>query len=232
MTDQPTRGRLTRGQKIAGTGCIFGLAPLLLSFVFALIGSGVGNVLHWYTLFTAPVGVVIVIIGIAMWVNARGKHAKVAGEAVGPEKEVRAESQLSPDLTKSIRTKYLIGAGIAAVLAILETVISFPMTGSIGIGAMALIGGSVWVAVIANKLPTTRDFQQLRLASLVTTVSWIVLYGLSVVAFASSLVVTVGDPSAESGGDEIVLRLVPVSVITLAITSLSYSATIQRKVNP
>jgi hypothetical protein len=54
------------GGILAGAGCVFGLAPLVISFAAAAVGSDIGNTLHWYTLFTAPVGAVIVIIGLVV----------------------------------------------------------------------------------------------------------------------------------------------------------------------
>jgi len=49
------------GGIVAGAGCLFGLAPLIL--VFATVGSG-AEAVGWYILFTAPAGAVVVIIGL------------------------------------------------------------------------------------------------------------------------------------------------------------------------
>jgi len=49
------------GGIVAGAGCLFGLAPLIL--VLGTVGSG-AEAVGWYILFTAPAGAVVVIIGL------------------------------------------------------------------------------------------------------------------------------------------------------------------------
>ena len=106
------------GGILAGAGCLFGLAPLIISLLAAAMGSGIGNVLHWYTFFTAPVGLVVFIVGIVMAIVAASKRtpselaaaASIQGEtaASSAESQPVALPPVPTRIASKIRLFYLV----------------------------------------------------------------------------------------------------------------------------
>jgi hypothetical protein len=45
-------------------GPLCGLLPIVVSVIGSVFGSNIGQVLHWFTLFTFPVGLIVALIGV------------------------------------------------------------------------------------------------------------------------------------------------------------------------
>lgn len=154
------------GPTMIGAGCLFGLAPLIVSVVALFFGSGIGNVLHWYTFITAPIGLCIVVVGIVLASRRRSTSEPPSADAALP---------LDATLRDAIRLRFTVGSAIALVAAIVGFVAAGSGSGmgwgdSIGIGSLIAAGLAVWVGLSARKISSAQSLKDFRVTQLVASV--------------------------------------------------------------
>jgi hypothetical protein len=110
------------GGILAGAGCIFGLAPIIVSFIamFAF-GSDLGF-LHWYVFYTAPVGAAVVIVGLIITIV--GANMSTASDFAGSTKSVELPP-LPSGLARLVKIAYAVGFGIVLVSCVMRVVPMF-----------------------------------------------------------------------------------------------------------
>ena len=64
------------GKILAGAGFLFGLSPLIISLTALAFGSEMGTIFHLYTIITAPIGAVVVVVGLVMAIVGALKRKK------------------------------------------------------------------------------------------------------------------------------------------------------------
>jgi hypothetical protein len=145
------------GGILAGAGCLFGLAPLVISLAAAAVGSDIGNVLHWYTFFTAPLGAVVVIVGLIIAIVGASKStpADFAKSVALPP--------LPASLARSVKRAYAIGFGVVLVSCVMRVTLFQPMSGILTFFDLVPVFFAGWLVYLARNaqegLPFLRLYQ-------------------------------------------------------------------------
>jgi hypothetical protein len=141
------------GGFVAGAGCLFAIAPMAASIAALAFGSDIGNVLSWFTYFTAPIGAVAIIVGIIL--------AIVGASTSKPEDLVKAEASgaepatavslppLSRGLARSVKLAYAIGFVVVLVSCVMRATLFQPGFSILTIFDLApafFAGWLVWLA--------------------------------------------------------------------------------------
>jgi hypothetical protein len=167
------------GGILAGAGCLFGLAPLAISFAAAGLGSDIGNTLHWYTFFTAPLGAVVVIVGLiiaivgaskstpeelakSVSISADNSGSKTA-DAPGTSSATVTLPPLPAALARSVKLAYAIGFGIVLVSCVMRVTLFQPMSGILTFFDLVPVFFAGWLVYLARNaqegLPFLRLYQ-------------------------------------------------------------------------
>jgi hypothetical protein len=167
------------GGILAGAGCLFGLAPLIISFIALAFGSDLGNVLHWYTFFTAPLGAVVVIVGLIIAIvgaskstpeelaksvstSADNSGSKTAA-APGTSSATVTLPPLPAALARSVKLAYAIGFGIVLVSCVMRVTLFQPMSGILTFFDLVPVFFAGWLVYLARNaqegLPFLRLYQ-------------------------------------------------------------------------
>lgn len=237
---------------LAGCGCVFGLAPLIVSLLAAAVGSNIGNTLHWYTLFTAPVGAIIVIIGL---VGAVAGAAKATPEDLassvlqGTEKAdtekfdaENADAQpvaktetpsapvvlqpLSASLARVVKLAYAVGFGVVLVSCLMRVTIFQPFSGILTLFDLVPAVFAGWLVFLARKASEGLGFLRLVQAQMIVSIAGCVV-GLYPLTFLSSNIDMLGDPGGDDfqWGGTIITGLIPMaaSVASLVFAEIARS---------
>jgi hypothetical protein len=167
------------GGILAGAGCLFGLAPLAISFAAAGLGSDIGNTLHWYTFFTAPLGAVVVIVGLiiaivgaskstpeelakSVSISADNSGSKTA-DAPGTSSATVTLPPLPAALARPVKLAYAIGFGIVLVSCVMRVTLFQPMSGILTFFDLVPVFFAGWLVYLARNaqegLPFLRLYQ-------------------------------------------------------------------------
>lgn len=211
-----------RGKFVAGAGCVFGLAPLIVSFIALLFGSGIGNVLHWYTLVTAPIGVCVVVVGLVMTIKESHDRRTASNSS--------DSGDIDHEFVRSIRSKFTVGAAIAAGIAIVG--LAFPVGGdSISVQNIVVIIAAFAIGFSARKIKSKPQFDFFHLVQLVGSIAVIVSHVGLLIGLAVMLTMFVQgmDPDLYPIS-ELIGIAVGVLAMGLAVSSLVYTAKIRDRV--
>lgn len=215
------------GPTIIGAGCLFGLAPMIVSIVALMFGSGIGNVLHWYTLITVPIGLCIAVVGIVVTASRSTSQTAEANAAPVVVLDVSVRNR--------IRSRFVTGSGIALAASILGFFAAGFGDGtsagdSLGIGGLLTAGLVVWVALSARKLSTMANFGELRTVQLVASVLVIIgNLGTVVGVVIAATGIFGGNAGDEWAGYEIVTLISSAVLTALSVASLVYTERIARQ---
>lgn len=107
------------GGILAGAGCIFGLAPLIISFI-AMLAFGIDiGFLHWYVFDTAPVGAAVVIVGFI--ISIVGANKSTASDFAESTRSVELPPLPLPSgLARLVKLAYAVGFGIVLVSCVMR----------------------------------------------------------------------------------------------------------------
>ena len=150
---------------------------MIVSMAAAAVGSDIGNVLHWYTFLTAPVGAVVVIIGLIIAIVGASKSAPsdfvkapASGDSTATEPDTAVSlPPLSRGLARSVKTAYAIGFGIVLVSCVLRVTLFQPDSGFLTLFDMIPAFFAGWFVLLARK--SDDGLQFLRLVRSQTIVS-------------------------------------------------------------
>ena len=156
------------GGILAGSGCIFGLAPLAISFAAAAVGSDIGNTLHWYTFFTAPIGAVVVIVGLIIAII--GANKSTASDFA--ESTTSAELPPLPSgLARLVKLAYAVGFGIVLVSCVMRVTMFQPFSGFLTLFDLVPLFFAGWFVFLARNAHDGLGFLRLYQSQLVVSIA-------------------------------------------------------------
>jgi hypothetical protein len=177
------------GGILAGSGCLFGLAPLIISFAAAAVGSDIGNTLHWYTFFTAPAGAIVVIVGLVIAIVGASKStasdfvesAEVSNESAevseANESGVAAEAKpvelppLPVGLARTIKITYAFGFVVILVSCVMRVTIFQPFSGILTLFDLVPVFFAGWFVFLARNAHEGLGFLRLYQSQLVVSIA-------------------------------------------------------------
>lgn len=83
------------GGVLAGCGCIFAIAPIIMSVVTAPFNSG-ADVWHWYLVTTFPIGGVVVITGLIIAGVGGNKSATEDSTSTAESEPTASDAESDP----------------------------------------------------------------------------------------------------------------------------------------
>jgi hypothetical protein len=175
------------GGILAGAGCLFGLAPLAISLAAAGLGSDIGNTLHWYTFMTAPIGAVVVIVGLIIAIvgatkstpedlaksvsisadNSGSKTAAAPGTSSAPV----ALPPLPTSLARSVKLAYAIGFGVVLVGCVMRVTIFQPFSGILTLFDLIPVFFAGWLVFLARNAQDGLEFLRLYQSQLIVSIA-------------------------------------------------------------
>ena len=175
------------GGILAGAGCLFGLAPLAISFAAAGLGSDIGNTLHWYTVVTAPLGAVVVIVGLiiaivgaskstpeelakSVSISADNSGSKTA-DAPGTSSATVTLPPLPAALARPVKLAYAIGFGIVLVSCGIRVTIFQPFSGILTLFDLIPAFFAGWFVFLARNAHEGLGFLRLYQSQLVVSIA-------------------------------------------------------------
>jgi hypothetical protein len=175
------------GGILAGGGCLFGLAPLIISFIALAFGSDIGNVLHWYTFFTAPLGAVVVIVGLviaivgaskstpedlakSVSISADNSGSKTAA-APGTSSATVTLPPLPAALARSVKLAYAIGFGIVLVSCAMRVTMFQPFSGILTLFDLVPLFFAGWFIFLARNAHEGLGFLRLYQSQFVVSIA-------------------------------------------------------------
>jgi hypothetical protein len=237
----------------AGAGCLFGLAPLIISFAAAAVGSDIGNGLHWYTFFTAPVGAVFVIIGLIMAIVGASRKTPeefaktvstvsdddAARSATAKEKPV-APATLPPlpaSLARWVKLAYAIGFGVVLVSCVMRVTLFQPLSGIMTFFDMVPVVFAAWFVFLARNAQDGLQFLRLHQSQMIVSIAGCVV-GLYPLVYLSDDISMLIEPNVDGldkfqWGGTVITGLIPplasiASLIFAGIVRARYRASIAK----
>ena len=175
------------GGILAGAGCLFGLAPMIISVAAAAVGSDIGNVLHWYTFMTAPVGAVVVIVGLIIAIvgaskstptdfadsvsRSEDKSGTKTAAVLGTPSAPVALPPLSVALSRSVKLAYAIGFGIVLVSCVMRVTLFQPMSGILTFFDLVPVFFAGWFVFLARNAHEGLGFLRLYQSQFVVSIA-------------------------------------------------------------
>lgn len=191
------------GGILAGAGCLFGIAPLALALAAAAIGSDAANVLPWATYLTAPVGAVVVIVGLIIAIVGATKSTpedlaksvspsadksvtKTAAMAGTPSAPVTLPP-LSDSLARSVKIAYAIGFGIVLVSCVMRVTLFQPMSGILTFFDLVPVFFAGWFVFLARNAHNGLQFLRLVQSQMIVSIAGCVAGLWPIITMDSSL---------------------------------------------
>jgi hypothetical protein len=174
------------GGILAGAGCIFGIAPLAISFAAAGLGSDIGNVLHWYTFYTAPIGAVVVIVGLIIAIVGANKStaSDFAESATSTKGQAKTGATgepsgakpvelppLSSGLARTVKIAYAFGFVVVLVSCGMRVTIFQPFSGILTLFDLIPVFFAAWFVLLARKAREGLGFLRLYQSQLVVSIA-------------------------------------------------------------
>lgn len=203
------------GKITMGVGCLFGLAPMAISVIALFFGSGIGNVLHWYTLYTAPIGLGVFLVGLVIAMKqSQAKRVSVTSSNA---------TQIDHVLKDTISIRFTVGSTLALVSALAG--LAFPVEDdSIAVSNVVVIVAALSVGISARRLKTRAHLSTFRNIQLVGSIASILVnigIGLGLV-IALTGIYQGSDPYVWTG-PVLVSFVGGIVAITLAVMSIVYT---------
>lgn len=131
-------------------GILGGLAPLIISLIASVFGNQMGMVLHWYTLVSFPVGLVVSLLGVIILIrnSAREAGTAVAGDSVTGVVATRG----SNSKVKLVKFVYTFGAALMIATTAIRLFVLNQFAGILIVFEAAPIGFGIWLASRAWQL--------------------------------------------------------------------------------
>jgi hypothetical protein len=156
------------GGILAGSGFLFGLAPLAISLAAAAVGSDIGNTLHWYTFFTAPIGAVVVIVGLIIAII--GANKSTASDFAESTTSVELPP-LPPGLARLVKLAYAVGFGIVLVSCVMRVTMFQPFSEFLTLFDLIPVFFAGWFVFLARNAHDGLKFLRLYQSQLVVSIA-------------------------------------------------------------
>ena len=174
------------GGILAGAGCLFGLAPLIISMIALAFGSQIGVVLHWYTFYTAPVGAVAVIVGliIAIVGATKSTSSDFAESAMSTQGQVKSGGTGTPSdakpvelpplpsgLARTVKIAYAFGFVVVLVGCVMRVTVFQPFSGILTLFELIPVFFAGWFVFLARNAHEGLGFLRLYQSQLFVSIA-------------------------------------------------------------
>jgi hypothetical protein len=185
--------QIKKGGIVAGAGCLFAIAPIVVALVVVPFSSDIGNTLPWLTFLTAPAGAIAVIVGIVMAIVGSSKSKPedlVKGTASGAVPTPSATPAtgavptpsatpatavslppLSRGLARSVKLAYAIGFGVVLVSCVMRVTLFQPGFSILTIFDMVPAFFAGWLVWLARKSSEGLHFLQLAQSQMIVSIA-------------------------------------------------------------
>jgi hypothetical protein len=234
--------KVKSGGILAGAGCLFGLFPLIISAAALAFGSNIGNTLHWYTLFTAPVGAIIVIIGlvVALAGAAKSKPEDLArsvlpgADKTDPESVTASSTPSAPialpplptSLARAVKLAYAVGFGVVLVSCVMRVTLFQPGGGILTLFDLIPAVFAGWFVFLARNAHEGLVFLRLVQSQMVVSIAGCVV-GLYPLVYLTDNISMLGDEGGDDfqWGGTIITGLIPLlaSIASLVFAGIARS---------
>lgn len=199
------------GGILAGAGCLFGLAPLIISMIALAFGSQIGVVLHWYTFYTAPVGAVVVIVGLIIAIVGATKstasdfaesatstqgQAKASGSGAPSDAKPVELPPLPSGLARTVKIAYAFGFVVVLVSCVMRVTIFQPFSGIMILFDLVPAFFAGWFVFLARNAHEGLGFLRLYQSQLVVSIAGCVVALWPLITLDTSLSLLEYDDSA------------------------------------
>jgi hypothetical protein len=141
---------------------------LAISLAAAAVGSDIGNTLHWYTLSTAPIGAVVVIVGLITAII--GANKSTASDFA--ESTTSAELPPLPSgLARLVKLAYAVGFGIVLVSCVMRVTMFQPFSGFLTLFDLIPVFFAGWFVFLARNAHDGLGFLRLYQSQLVVSIA-------------------------------------------------------------
>jgi hypothetical protein len=244
------------GGIVAGVGCLFGLAPLIISFAALAVGSDIGNTLHWLTLMTAPIGAVIVVVGLIVAIVGASRSSaedlaadftgstesttpdvtdatsETSTESIAEDNPVATQAPvtlppLPASLARSVKVAYAVGFVVVLVSALLRVTLFQPMGGILTFFDLLPAFFAGWFVVMARKAHEGIPFLRLYRSQLFVSIAGCVA-GLYPLIYLGDYLSFLNEPEINKFqmGGTIITGLVP---LVASVASLVFAAVVRAR---
>ena len=178
---------IKKGGIIAGAGCFFAIAPIVVALVAVPFSSDIGNTLPWLTFLTAPAGAIAVIVGIVMaivgsskskpedFVKASVPGATPATGAIPTPSATPATAvslpPLSRSLARSVKLAYAIGFGVVLVSCVMRVTLFQPGFSILTLFDMVPAFFAGWLVWLARKSSVGLHFLRLAQSQMIVSIA-------------------------------------------------------------
>lgn len=230
------------GGIIAGSGCLFGLAPMIVSVAALAVGSNIGNTLHWYTFFTAPVGAIVVIVGLVTAIVGASKSSPEdlarsvlpsaeKTDSGMPDRQSDADPGTPPapvvlpplpvSLARIVKLAYAVGFGVVLVSCVMRVTLFQSGSGILTLFDLVPAFFAGWFVLIARKSDDGLQFLRLVRSQMVVAIAGCVV-GLYPLVYLTDNIALMGDPDVDQfqWGGTIITGLIP---LIASVASLVFS---------
>lgn len=243
------------GGILAVAGCLFGLGPMIVSMAAAAVGSDIGIVLHWYTFFTAPVGAVVVIIGLIIAIVGASKSAPEdlarsvlpsaeKTDSGMPDRQSDADPGTPPapvvlpplpvSLARIVKLAYAVGFGVVLVSCVMRVTLFQPGSGILTLFDLVPAFFAGWFVFLARKSHEGLGFLRLIKSQMVVSIAGCVV-GLYPLVYLADNISMLGYPEIDQfqWGGTIITGLIPLiasiaSLVFAGIARARYRASIAK----
>jgi hypothetical protein len=173
--------QIKQGGIVAGAGCLFAIAPIVVALVAVPFNSDIGNTLPWLTFLTAPAGAIAVIVGIIMAIVGSSKSKPedlVKGAASGAVPTPSATPAtavslppLSRGLARSVKLAYAFGFGVVLVSCVMRVTLFQPGFSILTIFDMVPAFFAGWLVWLARKSSEGLHFLRLAQSQMIVSIA-------------------------------------------------------------
>jgi len=239
------------GGILAGSGCLFGLAPLVISFAAAAVGSDIGNTLHWYTLFTAPAGAIVVIVGLIIAIVGASRStasdfvesAKVSNDHSDAGKPTESSTAsvsgvaaaakpvalppLPAALARSVKIAYAFGFVVLLISCVMRVTIFQPFSGILTLFDLIPAFFAAWLVFLARNAHEGLAFLRLYQSQLIVSIAGCVV-GLYPLIYLGDYLSIMNEPEIDTFqmGGTIITGLVP---LVASVASLVFASVVRAR---
>ncbi len=132
------------------------------------MGSDIGNTLHWYTFFTAPIGAVVVIVGLIIAII--GANKSTASDFAESTTSVELPP-LPPGLARLVKLAYAVGFGIVLVSCVMRVTMFQPFSGFLTLFDLVPVFFAGWFVFLARNAHDGLKFLRLYQSQLVVSIA-------------------------------------------------------------
>jgi hypothetical protein len=173
--------QIKKGGIVAGAGCLFAIAPIVVALVAVPFSSDIGNTLPWLTFFTAPAGAIAVIVGIIMAIVGSSKSKPedlVKGTASGTVPTPSATPAtavslppLSRGLARSVKLAYAFGFFVVLVSCVMRVTLFQPGFSILTIFDLVPAFFAGWLVWLARKSSEGLHFLRLAQSQMIVSIA-------------------------------------------------------------